>query len=209
MSWTVDAGPKVAVIDYGIGNLRSAEKALQQVGADASLTAVRSEIEAADAVVLPGVGAFGRCMEAIREVELAEIAVASAAAGTPFLGICIGMQMMFQRSEETPDSEGLGILEGTVTELRGDVIRPQMQWNRLDIVKDDVLFEGLDDQWFYFVHSYAPQRTAQTIATCDYGGEVVAAVRQHNTVATQFHPEKSGLNGLKLLANFVASIGES
>jgi glutamine amidotransferase len=198
--------PKIAVIDYGIGNLRSAEKALQHVGADASLTASRAQIEAADAVVLPGVGAFGRCMEAIREVELDGVATEAAAAGTPFLGICVGMQMMFDRSEETPEASGLGILEGTVIALSDDVRRPQMQWNILDVVVEDALFAGIDDPWFYFVHSYAPERTASVIATCEYGGDVVAAVRQGNTVATQFHPEKSGDNGLTLLSNFVESI---
>jgi glutamine amidotransferase len=199
--------PRIAVLDYGIGNLRSAQKALERVGADARLTAHRAEIEAADGVVLPGVGAFGRCMEALAEHELVEPARQAVAADRPFLGICVGLQLLYQASEESPGVEGLGVLAGTVRLLAGDVKRPQMQWNTLDVRGDPPLFAGLDRPvWVYFVHSYAPELTDDVVATCDYGGPVTAAVVRDRLWATQFHPEKSGTAGLAVLANFVRSL---
>lgn len=195
--------PAVAVLDYGIGNLRSAQKALDRVGADAELTADPEAIAAAAGVVLPGVGAFGRCMEALHETGLAEPARKAAASGRPFLGICVGMQLMYDASEESPGAPGLGILDGTVRLLPEGVKRPQMQWNRLDVVAPSPLLAGLDGTWMYFVHSYAVEPGESVVATCDYGGPVVAAVARENVWATQFHPEKSGANGLQLLANFV------
>ncbi len=202
-----EAAPKIAVLDYGIGNLRSAEKALQHVGADASLTSCAQDVERADAVVLPGVGAFGRCMEAIRSSGLEPAALEAVGSGRPFLGICVGMQMLYERSDESPGVDGLGVLPGTVVELAQDVKRPQMQWNTVDVVNETALFDGIADPWFYFVHSYAPEVNDVTSATCDYGGTVTAAARLDNIAATQFHPEKSGRNGLALLKNFVSSIG--
>jgi glutamine amidotransferase len=198
----------IAVLDYGIGNLRSAEKALQRVGGDARLTADPAEVEAATAVVLPGVGAFGRCMEALRDSGLAEPARRAIDDGRPFLGICIGMQMLYEWSEEDPEVKGMGVLPGAVRLLPDGVKRPQMQWNRLDPVRPGIpLFDGLPDgTWVYFVHSYAPEAGAEVIATCDYGGPVVAAVQRGPLWATQFHPEKSGAAGLRLLANFVAAV---
>lgn len=200
--------PLVAVLDYGIGNLRSACKALERVGADARLTADPAVVERAAGVVLPGVGAFGRCMEAIRDTGLEPVAKEAAASGRPFLGICIGMQLLFDGSEESPEVTGLGILPGTVRLLAGDVKRPQMQWNRITARRPHPLLDGLgDDPWMYFVHSYAPEDGPHTVATCDYGGEVVAMVEWDNVVAVQFHPEKSGANGLGLLANWVRGLG--
>jgi glutamine amidotransferase len=197
-------GPLVAVLDYGIGNLRSAQKSLQHVGADARLTADPELIAAADGVVLPGVGAFGACMQAIEATGLSGPAIAAAASGRPFLGICVGMQLLYEASEESPGVRGLGILPGTVRALTDDVKRPQMQWNRLDKRWDDPIFKGLDGEtWVYFVHSYAAEDSDHTIATCDYGGAVVAAVNRDNVWAMQFHPEKSGAHGLMLLRNFV------
>ena len=198
----------IAVLDYGIGNLRSAEKALQRVGGDASLTSDPCAVDAADGVVLPGVGAFGRCMEALRESGLDTAALGAIAQGKPFLGICVGMQMLYDWSEEDPDVKGLGVLGGAVRLLSGDVKRPQMQWNVLDRVRADApLFAGLPDPaWVYFVHSYAPELTGDVVATCDYGGPVTAAVQRGRLWATQFHPEKSGAAGLKLLENFVRSV---
>ncbi|MBA2280631.1 MAG: imidazole glycerol phosphate synthase subunit HisH [Actinomycetota bacterium] len=199
--------PLVAVLDYGIGNLRSATKALERVGADARLTADPEVIGAAAGVVLPGVGAFGRCMEALRAAGLEPVAKDAAASGRPFLGICIGMQMLFEASEESPGVAGLGVLPGTVRLLPDGVKRPQMQWNRLHARRPHALLEGMgEDPWMYFVHSYAPEDGAQVVATCDYGGEVAALVKQANVVAAQFHPEKSGVNGLQLLRNFVAGL---
>ncbi len=200
--------PLVAVLDYGIGNLRSAQKALERVGADAVLTADRATVAEADAVVLPGVGAFGRCMDALRSAALEEPARQAIDAGKPFLGICVGMQMLYDGSEEDPDVKGMGVLPGHVRRLPDDVKRPQMQWNTLDLRADSSMFDGLDDPaWVYFVHSYAPEPSADVVATCDYGGPVVAAVARGRLWATQFHPEKSGANGLRILRNFVAASG--
>jgi glutamine amidotransferase len=198
------SAPLVAVLDYGIGNLRSAEKALEHVGADAVLTADPELIGRADAVVLPGVGAFGRCREALADTGLDDVALDAVASGRPFLGICVGMQLLYEDSEESPGVTGLGVLPGTVVRLPAGTKHPQMQWNRLDPLTEDPLFAGLGERpWMYFVHSFAPEATPQTIATCDYGGPVTAAARNENVWATQFHPEKSGSVGLRLLGNFV------
>jgi glutamine amidotransferase len=196
----------IAVLDYGIGNLRSAQKALERVGADAVLTDDIALVRAAEAVVLPGVGHFGRCMGALREAGLEDVAREVIEAGTPFLGICVGMQMLYEGSEEDPDVKGMGVLPGTVRRLADGVKRPQMQWNVLDRRPGSPLFEGLDDPvWVYFVHSYAPEASLDVVATCDYGGPVTAAVERGRLWATQFHPEKSGAAGLRILANFVAA----
>jgi glutamine amidotransferase len=194
----------VAVLDYGIGNLRSAQKALTHVGADARLTDDVGLIGDAAGVVLPGVGAFGRCMGALRESGLDKAAIEAADSGRPFLGICVGMQLLYVGSEEDPGVAGLGVLPGAVLRLPDGVKRPQMQWNVLEPARPAPLLAGLPEPaWVYFVHSYAPADTGHTIATCDYGGRVVAAVQRGSVVATQFHPEKSGANGLRVLANFV------
>jgi glutamine amidotransferase len=197
----------IAVLDYGIGNLRSAEKALQRVGADARLTADAAQAAAADAVVLPGVGAFGRCMSALRDSGLDEVVMGAVRAGTPFLGICVGMQMLYEGSEEDPSTPGLGVLPGAVRLLPEGVKRPQMQWNTLRAVgRPNPLLDGVGDQaWVYFVHSYAADASDDVIATCDYGGSVAAAVARDRLWATQFHPEKSGAVGMRVLANFVAA----
>jgi glutamine amidotransferase len=201
------AAPKVAVLDYGIGNLRSAQKALERVGADARLTADADEIAAADGVVLPGVGAFGKCMDALRDTGLDRIAVEAVDAGRPFLGICVGMQLLYEGSEEDPDAVGLGVLPGTVRRLPEGVKRPQMQWNTLDITGNPPLFAGIERPiWVYFVHSYAAEVDEHVVATCDYGGPVAAAVVKGDLWATQFHPEKSGDAGLAILENFVESL---
>jgi glutamine amidotransferase len=197
----------IAVLDYGIGNLRSAEKALQHVGADAALVPDPLVAMRADGVVLPGVGSFGRCMDALRSSRLDEVALAAVAEGKPFLGICVGMQMMYEGSEESPGVAGLGLLPGIVSLLPEGVKRPQMQWNVLNLTRPECpLLEGLGGEaWVYFVHSYAPPPGDDVVATCDYGGPVVAAVGRDRMWATQFHPEKSGRSGLRLLANFAAA----
>jgi glutamine amidotransferase len=204
-----DDRPLVAVLDYGIGNLRSAQKALERVGADARLTADHGLIAEAAAVVLPGVGAFGRCAEALRASGLADVAVDAVESGRPFLGICIGMQLLYEGSDETPGTPGLGVLPGTVRLLPDGVKRPQMQWNQLAARRRSPLLDGLgDDPWMYFVHSYAADLDVEpdsVSATTDYGGPVVALVERGNVAATQFHPEKSGANGLRLLANWVGA----
>jgi glutamine amidotransferase len=197
----------IAVLDYGIGNLRSAEKALQHLGADANLVADPDRASEASAVVLPGVGSFGRCIEALRDTGLDRVALDAVASGKPFLGICVGLQMLYDGSEESPGVAGLGVIGGVVQRLPEGVKRPQMQWNQLDLARPEhPLVAGLGDHpWVYFVHSYAPPATDGVVATCDYGGRVVAAVAEDNVWATQFHPEKSGSSGLSLLANFVAA----
>ena len=197
--------PLIAVLDYGIGNLRSAEKSLQHVGADARLTADRGLVADAAAVVLPGVGAFGACMTALGRTGLDDVAHEAVRSGRPFLGICIGMQLLFEGSEEDPGRAGLGVLEGTVVRLPDGVKRPQMQWNQLAVAQQDhPLVRGLDGSWMYFVHSYAarPTDSADVLATVDYGGPVVAAAARDNVWAAQFHPEKSARAGLALLSNF-------
>ncbi len=203
----VGTAPRIAVLDYEIGNLRSAQKALERVGADARLTADPVEIEAADGVVLPGVGAFGACMDALRRTGLDEQAHKAAASGRPFLGICVGLQLLHEGSDENPGVEGLGLLPGRVVWLPEGVKRPQMQWNVLNVTEPHPLLDGLDGAWLYFVHSLAPEPTGATIATTDYGGPVVAAAARDNVMATQFHPEKSARPGLRLLANFVRLLG--
>lgn len=199
--------PFIAVLDYGIGNLRSAEKALQRQGADARLVTDPAEVARAAGVVLPGVGAFGACMDALRASGLDAAALAAVASGRPFLGICVGMQMLFDGSDEDPHAAGLGVLPGRVRWIPPGVKRPQMQWNRLVLRRvDDPMFAGLGESpWVYFVHSLhgVPEDPDVVAATCDYGGALNAAFRRGNVFATQFHPEKSGSSGLALLANFV------
>ena len=200
--------PLVAVLDYGIGNLHSAHKAVEKMGADARLTADADVVARADGVVLPGVGAFGACMAALRACGLERPALDAVASGRPFLGICVGMQMLFDASEETPDARGLGVIPGTIRWIPPGVKRPQMQWNRLELRTpgDPMLAELGDDPWVYFVHSLhgVPDDPGMVAATCDYGGTLNAAFRNANVFATQFHPEKSGPTGLRLLANFVS-----
>ena len=203
--------PVIAVIDYGIGNLHSAQKSLDVCGADARLTADPEVIAAADGVVLPGVGAFGACMDALRTAELEAPTLDAVASGRPFLGICVGMQMLFTRSEEDDDALGLDVIPGTVRWIPpADGFKiPQMQWNLLGIAaSDDPMLAGLgDDAWLYFVHSLhgVPDDPSMIMATVEYGSTVNAAFRNDNVFAAQFHPEKSSRPGLALLANFVRS----
>jgi glutamine amidotransferase len=193
----------IVVLDYGIGNLRSAEKALRHVGADARLITHRDEGLNADAVVLPGVGAFGACMNALRSSGLDAVALDAIDRGTPFLGICVGLQMLYEGSAESPEARGLGVLSGTIERMDAPVL-PQMQWNTLNTTAESRLFEGLPaNPWMYFVHSYAAPVGESTAATCNYGADVTAVVQRDRLWATQFHPEKSSQNGLRLLENFV------
>ena len=197
---------RIAVLDYGIGNLRSAQKALEHVGGDAFLTGSHDEAMSADAVVLPGVGAFGACMDALRSSGLEPAVRDAVASGRPFIGICVGMQMLFDSSEEDPSATGLGVIPGRVRFIPEGVTRPQMQWNRLHVTSPDPMFDGLgDDPWMYFVHSLhgVPTDDSDVAATVRYGATLNVAFRRGNVFATQFHPEKSATAGLALLANFV------
>jgi glutamine amidotransferase len=200
--------PLIAVLDYGIGNVHSAQKALERGGADARLTADAGLIADADGVVLPGVGAFGACMDALRGAGLEQPAHDAVASGRPFLGICVGMQMLFTSSEENPAATGLGIIPGVVRWIPEGPKIPQMQWNLLHIAGvDDPLMAQLGaEPWVYFVHSLhgVPDDPAVVVATVEYGTTVNAAFRLDNVFAAQFHPEKSSVPGLRVLTNFVS-----
>jgi glutamine amidotransferase len=197
---------KIAVIDYGIGNLASAQKAFAHLGTEASLTSDRDEIAAADGVVLPGVGAFGACMAALRRSGLEDLARSAATGGRPFLGVCVGMQMLFAGSDESPGVDGLGVVPGTIRRLPATVKLPQIGWNTVDVVAGSSVFDGLGaEPWLYFVHSYAPAGCPDGVVAgwCEHGTRFACAIEQGRLWATQFHPEKSGHAGLALLDNFV------
>lgn len=201
--------PRIAVLDYGIGNLRSAQKALEHVGARAELTADATVALSADAVVLPGVGAFGACMESLRTCGLESVVHDVVKQGVPFMGICVGMQMLFDESDEDPGVSGLGVIPGAVKWIPPTVQRPQMQWNQLTIERDDPMFHGLGESpWMYFVHSFhgVPVDNDNVVATVRYGERLNVAFRRGNVFAAQFHPEKSSTAGLALLRNFVTSV---
>ncbi len=208
--------PFVAVLDYGIGNLRSAQKALLLSGAEAELTDDPKVISQADGVVLPGVGHFGKCMKAVEKLKPVIAKVIEAQ--KPFLGICVGMQMLYKSSKEAPDVSGLNILEGEISlldtksddtkkEMSSRALKlPQIQWNQITVRASHYLLEGLDKSWMYFVHSYVPPIDENCIAVSSYGKEFCAVVAKGSVVATQFHPEKSGEDGLKLIGNFVKNL---
>jgi imidazole glycerol-phosphate synthase subunit HisH len=201
--------PKIAIIDYGIGNLRSAEKAIQHIGADGFLTSDPKLIARADGVMLPGVGAMGRCMDALSEAGLRTVTDEAIASGRPFLAVCVGMQMLHAGSDEHGGVAGLGVFPATVRRLEPEASMglkvPHMQWNVLDRVADrpSLLLDGLPEpMWAYFVHSFAPEFHDGVVATCAYGQQVSAVVEHGNVGGTQFHPEKSGAHGLALLSSF-------
>lgn len=194
---------KIAVVDYGIGNLRSAQKALLHVGADATLVSNPQEVTSFDAVILPGVGSFGQCATALHERGWKEPLHQAIASGTPFLGICVGFQLLYEGSQESPGAIGLGVFSGEVERLPDGVRHPQIQWNQLAVLRPTQLLDENDTgSWMYFVHSFAPPISGETVAVCEYGGPVVAAVAEANVYGAQFHPEKSGLSGLQFLRRF-------
>lgn len=200
----------IALLDYGAGNLRSVEKALRFVGADIRVVRTPEEIGDASAMVLPGVGAFDDCIHSLRRQELLEAAVAFIRTGRPFLGICVGYQALFERSDEFNSCAlGLGVFQGKVVRFPSEpgLKVPQIGWNRIELTRQDCpVFQGVSSgSYVYFVHSYYPQPTDPSIAitTTDYGVPFVSAVWKDNVVATQFHPEKSQAIGLKILKNFV------
>lgn len=200
--------PRVAVLDYDAGNLRSAAKALARAGADAFVTRSAAEAGQADALVVPGVGHFGQCVRQFRAADLEGLVSEWVAADRPLLGVCVGMQILYRDSEEDPATPGLGILPGSVKRLPRSVTVPHMGWNVVQPVSDDPLLEGVAGERCYFVHSYhaAPDERAHVVATCDYGPGFPCVVRVGATVGTQFHPEKSSAVGGRLLANFVREV---
>lgn len=198
----------IAILDYGMGNLRSVQKALERVGARAEVTRDHTRIRTAGGIVLPGVGAFPKAMEAIRELELDAVLRERVDAGVPVLGICLGMQLLFERSSELGGDEGLGLLPGDVDRLEANGHKlPQIGWNAVGWQREAPLLDGLPDPCaFYHVHTFAPRAAADVVlGTATYGASFVSAVGRDNVSGVQFHPEKSGPDGLRLLRNFVAA----
>jgi glutamine amidotransferase len=195
----------IAIIDYGMGNLHSVSKAVERLGHEYIVTADDEEIMHADKAILPGVGAFGDAMQYLRDNGLQETVLKYAASGKPLLGICLGMQLLFTRSEEHGLHEGLNLLQGEVVRFRGEYKIPHMGWNRLTFVRNSPLFDNLDTGYVYFVHSFHAklELAADLLATTDYYQPVTAIVNRDNIYGMQFHPEKSGEIGMSLLQNFL------
>ena len=198
----------IAIIDYDAGNIRSVEKALRFLGQEVSITRDKEEILAADKVVLPGVGAFGDAMEKIRQYDLEGVIYQVAERNIPFLGICLGLQLLFERSEESPGAVGLGLLKGEILRIPEGEGRkiPHIGWNSLNLQNEGRLFQGIPEgAYVYFVHSYYLKAADEQMvkASAEYGPVIHASVEKDNIFACQFHPEKSGSTGLKILKNFV------
>lgn len=200
----------VAVVDYDAGNTLSVTRALEKVGARVDLTPDPERIVAADAVVLPGVGAFGDCMRKLRERGMDEACIGAFRSGKPFLGVCVALQVVFEDSEESPGVAGLGLMPGKVVRFEGEGLKvPHIGWNELSLVRDHPVLDGLDGEAFYFVHSYYPEpsQSGDLLGGTDYGGRFCSAAGRENLVAVQFHPEKSSRAGLKLYENFLLWAG--
>jgi glutamine amidotransferase len=206
----------IVIIDYKMGNLRSVSKALEKAGGNVKITNNVKDIQRADAIVLPGVGAFGRGMKNLKEAGLISPLIDAIKQGKPFLGICLGMQLLFTYSEEHGKHRGLNILEGCVKRFHQNLKIPHMGWNQIILnqrrgEKKKEIFYGIPDKtYFYFVHSYyvIPENKEMIIATTNYGVQFASAVQKENIFGVQFHPEKSQTAGLKLLRNFVSFIKE-
>ncbi|MEH1126069.1 imidazole glycerol phosphate synthase subunit HisH [Micromonospora sp. CPCC 206061] len=200
--------PRVVILDYGSGNLRSAERALARAGGDVTVTADLSAAADADGLVVPGVGAYAACMAGVEALDAGPVIAERVAAGRPVLGICVGMQILFEYGEERGVvTKGLGLLPGGVTRLPAERV-PHMGWNEVQAAPDSMLFAGLPTGTrFYFVHSYAAFGAGPGVTTCTHEEPFVAAVERGPLSATQFHPEKSGDAGAALLRNWVTSLG--
>lgn len=196
---------RIAILDYGMGNLRSVEKALEHVGVTARVTADRDEVRAAEGVILPGVGAFPRAMERVRELGLDELVHERRDSGIPILGICLGLQLLFDSSSELGGAEGLSMLGGPVAAIEaGDLKVPHIGWAPVRWERESRLTEGIPSQTpFYFVHSFAPNPAdEELLGTAEYGSRFACAAERDNVFGVQFHPEKSSAAGLRLLSNF-------
>lgn len=202
----------IAIIDYGAGNIQSVSKALRHIGCDCFITNKKEDILSADGAVLPGVGSFGDTVDSLNKLGIKETVVEFIESGKPFLGICLGLQLLFPGSDESKGAEGLGVFDGTITKIpNGEGLKiPHMGWNSLTVKKGSRLFEGIEENpYVYFVHSYFLNAADKNIvaAQTEYGVTIDAAVERGNVFATQFHPEKSGEVGLKILKNFVEIVG--
>ena len=196
---------RVAIIDYGVGNLRSVEKAFAATGCEAIVSSDEEELRAAERLVLPGVGAFGACMKALKERGFDRLVYERAREGTPLLGVCVGMQLLFEESEEFGSTRGLGLLRGRVRRFGNDLVVPHVGWNRIHQKRPHALFEGIPDGAFcYFVHSFycEPVDDEFVMGETEYGGRYASVVAQENVCGVQFHPEKSQDIGLRMLRNF-------
>lgn len=195
----------IAIIDYGMGNLHSVSKAIERLGFEVEVTSDHRRILQADGVILPGVGAFGDAMQNLRETGLIDTIQNCKASGQPLLGICLGMQLLFSKSEEHGMHVGLGFMSGRVVRFRGDYKVPHMGWNRLHFCQEHPLFQGMEEGYVYFVHSYhvSVADDKHLLATTDYYQPVTAIVGDGNVFGMQFHPEKSGPIGMQLLHNFL------
>ena len=201
----------VAIIDYGVGNLRSVEKAFAAIGHEAIVTGNLAELRKAQRLVLPGVGAFAACMTALREQGLINLVRDRAAGGVPLLGVCVGMQMLFEESDEFGTSFGLGLLKGRVRRFNDDLVVPQVGWNSIHQRGSHPLFAGIVDNAFcYFVHSYfcEPVNSAAVIGETEYGVNYASVVAEGNICGVQFHPEKSQEVGLRMLGNFASGMSD-
>ncbi len=199
----------IAILDYDAGNIKSVEKALASLGQETILTRDFSEIKKADKVILPGVGSFGDAMAHLKKYELDKVIYETVAENKPFLGICLGLQLLFESSEETPGVEGLGICKGSIVKIPAEdgLKIPHIGWNSLNFPSEGRLFKGIDEGSFvYFVHSYYLKAYDEAIvkATTEYGAHIHASIEQGNVFACQFHPEKSSTVGLKILSNFAS-----
>lgn len=197
----------IAIIDYGAGNIQSVYKALEYIGCDAFITNDKNKILKADGAVLPGVGSFGDTMDTMNSYGIKDTVIDFINSKKPFLGICLGLQLLFPYSEESPNAKGLGVFDGTIKKIpSGDGLKiPHIGWNSLEIKKENGLFKGIDkNSYVYFVHSYFLDAKDKKIvsAQTEYGVKIDAAIEKDNVFATQFHPEKSGETGLKILKNF-------
>lgn len=203
--------PRIVIVDYGMGNLRNVQKGFERIGCEALLTRNLREIQRASALVLPGVGAFRDCMENLRRHGLAELILRSIEKGKPYLGICLGLQILFSEGEEFGLHQGLGVIKGRVVRFKSDPEHkvPHMGWNTVVLQRDAPILGGITSgDYFYFVHSYyvLPEDRACVATLTDYGEPFVSSLWKGNIFATQFHPEKSHQKGLRILENFVKSI---